>query len=165
MARNLKAVDRCPLKQDLTTRLSSLTSSALTAAALESVMTSVLDDHAPATRRKVSARCDPWFSTVAEQARTAKRHKRQTERQWKKHPVRGNFRGPADDECGSAAAPGEVVAGTARNMRLSTLKGKPDLLRNQERKRQRWFSSALWHWTVPGSDSVCIRQRTPKPQA
>ncbi|KAL8565365.1 hypothetical protein ACOMHN_029060 [Nucella lapillus] len=85
MARNLKPVDRCALKQDLTTRLSSLTSSTLTAAALDSVMTSVLDDHAPATRRKVSARCDPWFSTVAEQARTAKRHKRQMERQWKKH--------------------------------------------------------------------------------
>ncbi|KAL8614898.1 hypothetical protein ACOMHN_042856 [Nucella lapillus] len=85
MARNLKAVDRCALKQDLTTRLSSLTSSTLTAATLDSVMTSVLDDHAPATRRKVSARCDPWFSTVAEQARTAKRHKRQMERQWKKH--------------------------------------------------------------------------------
>ncbi|KAL8614448.1 hypothetical protein ACOMHN_007784 [Nucella lapillus] len=59
MARNLKAVDRCALKQDLTTRLSSLTSSTLTAAALDSVMTSVLDDHAPATRRKVSTRCDP----------------------------------------------------------------------------------------------------------
>ncbi|KAL8573343.1 hypothetical protein ACOMHN_032805 [Nucella lapillus] len=55
MARNLKAVDRCALKQDLTTRLPSLTSSTLTAAALDSVMTSVLDDHAPATRRKVSA--------------------------------------------------------------------------------------------------------------
>ncbi|KAL8617239.1 hypothetical protein ACOMHN_054032 [Nucella lapillus] len=84
MARNLKTVDRCALKQDLTTRLSSLTSSTLTASTLDSVMTSVLDDHAPATRRKVSARCDPWFSTVAEQARTAKRHKRQMERQWKK---------------------------------------------------------------------------------
>ncbi|KAL8607392.1 hypothetical protein ACOMHN_024417 [Nucella lapillus] len=59
MARNLKAVGRCALKQDLTTRLSSLTSSTLTATALDSVMTSVLDDHAPATRRKVSARCDP----------------------------------------------------------------------------------------------------------
>ncbi|KAL8575261.1 hypothetical protein ACOMHN_001807 [Nucella lapillus] len=81
MACNLKAVNRCALKQDLTTRLSSLTSSALTAAALDSVMTSVLDDHAPATRRKVSARCEPWFSTVAEQARTAKRHKHQMERQ------------------------------------------------------------------------------------
>ncbi|KAL8564211.1 hypothetical protein ACOMHN_017480 [Nucella lapillus] len=85
MARNLKAVDRCALKQGLTTRLSSLTSSTLTAAALDAVMTSVLDDHAPATRRKVSARCDPWFSTVAEQARSAKQHKRQMERQWKKH--------------------------------------------------------------------------------
>ncbi|KAL8610882.1 hypothetical protein ACOMHN_056737 [Nucella lapillus] len=67
-----------------TTSLSSLTSSTLTAAALDSVMTSVLDDHAPATRRKASAGCDPWFSTVAEQARTAKRHKRQMERQLKK---------------------------------------------------------------------------------
>ncbi|KAL8605767.1 hypothetical protein ACOMHN_066349 [Nucella lapillus] len=90
MARNLKAVDRCALKQDLTTRLSSLTSSTLTAAALDSVMTNVLDDHAPATRCKVSARCDPWFSTVAEQARTAKRHKRQMERQWKKHRLLTN---------------------------------------------------------------------------
>ncbi|KAL8605059.1 hypothetical protein ACOMHN_018860 [Nucella lapillus] len=87
MTRSLKAVDRSALKQDLTTRLFSLTSSTLTAAALDSVMTSVLDDHAPATRRKVSARCDPWFSTVAEQARTAKRHKRQMERQWKKNIV------------------------------------------------------------------------------
>ncbi|KAL8612647.1 hypothetical protein ACOMHN_044588 [Nucella lapillus] len=54
-ARNVRAVDRCALKQDLTTRLSSLTSSTLTAATLDSVMTSVLNDHAPATRRKVSA--------------------------------------------------------------------------------------------------------------
>ncbi|KAL8573033.1 hypothetical protein ACOMHN_010463 [Nucella lapillus] len=85
MARNLKAVDRCALKQDLTIRLSSMTSSTLTASALDSAMTSVLDDHTLATRRKVSARCDPWFSTVAEHARTAKQHKRQMERQWKKH--------------------------------------------------------------------------------
>ncbi|KAL8624224.1 hypothetical protein ACOMHN_027530 [Nucella lapillus] len=70
---------------------SSLTSSKLTADALDSVMTSVLDDHAPASRRKVSARCDPWFSTVAEQARTAKRHKRQMERQWKKNPSANYF--------------------------------------------------------------------------
>ncbi|KAL8563741.1 hypothetical protein ACOMHN_063509 [Nucella lapillus] len=56
MARNLKAVDCCALKQYLTTCLFSLTSSTLTAATLDSVMTSVLDDHAPATRCKVSAR-------------------------------------------------------------------------------------------------------------
>ncbi|KAL8573939.1 hypothetical protein ACOMHN_029386 [Nucella lapillus] len=55
MARNLKAVDRCAPKQGLTTRLSSLTST-LTTAALDSVMTSVLDDHVPDTRRKVSVR-------------------------------------------------------------------------------------------------------------
>ncbi|KAL8615026.1 hypothetical protein ACOMHN_066856 [Nucella lapillus] len=69
---------------DLTNRLYSLTSSTLTAAALDPVMSSVLDDHAPATRRKVSARCVPWFSTVAEQASTAKRHKRQMEGQYEK---------------------------------------------------------------------------------
>ncbi|KAL8563834.1 hypothetical protein ACOMHN_061958 [Nucella lapillus] len=55
MARNLKAVDGCALKQDLTTSLSSMTSSTLTAATLDSVMTSVLDNHAPATRRNMSA--------------------------------------------------------------------------------------------------------------
>ncbi|KAL8624620.1 hypothetical protein ACOMHN_045155 [Nucella lapillus] len=42
MARNLKAVDRCALKQDLTTRLSSLTSSTLTAAALDSKSPSLM---------------------------------------------------------------------------------------------------------------------------
>ena len=48
-------------------------------------MVSVQEAHAPATRRRISARAlSPWFGTVREEMRAAKRARRRAERQWVK---------------------------------------------------------------------------------
>ena len=52
---------------------------------LDSVLTGVLDDHAPAMRRRVRPqKSAPWFSGVAGKVRTLKQQRRRAERLWLK---------------------------------------------------------------------------------
>ena len=52
---------------------------------LDSVLTGVLDDHAPAMRRRVRPqKSAPWFSGVAGKVRTLKEQRRRAERLWLK---------------------------------------------------------------------------------
>jgi len=56
-----------------------------TADQLHACLVSVLEAHAPATRRRISPRAlSPWFGTVREEMRAAKRARRRAERQWVK---------------------------------------------------------------------------------
>ena len=83
MARNIRAIDRTALRDDLQDCLSGLQS--LSAGDLDSHLRCVLDKHAPATRRKVPYRMSaPWFKAVSEKARAAKQQRRRAERQWLK---------------------------------------------------------------------------------
>ena len=83
MARNIRAIDRTALKDDLLDCLSGLQS--LSAGDLDSHLRCVLDKHAPATRRKVpSRRSAPWLKAVSEKIRAAKQQRRRAERQWLK---------------------------------------------------------------------------------
>ena len=83
MARNIRAIDRTALKDDLLDCLSGLQS--LSAGDLDSHLRCVLDKHAPVMQRKVpSRRSAPWFKTVSEKVRAAKQQRRRAERQWLK---------------------------------------------------------------------------------
>ena len=76
-ARNIRAVHRPTLKEDLCSHLSALSSPS--AVELDSTLRTVLDKHAPATQRKVSTRRScPWYSAVSEELRAAKRERRKT---------------------------------------------------------------------------------------
>ncbi|WP_419615364.1 endonuclease/exonuclease/phosphatase family protein, partial [Thiolapillus sp.] len=80
-ARNIRAVHRPTLKEDLRSHLSALSSPS--AVELDSTLRTVLDKHAPATQRKVSTRRScPWYSAVSEELRAAKRERRKAERRW-----------------------------------------------------------------------------------
>ena len=83
MARNIRAIDRTALRDDLQDCLSGLQS--LSAMDFDSHLRCVLDKHAPATRRKVpSRRSAPWFKAVSEKVGAAKQQRRCAERQWLK---------------------------------------------------------------------------------
>lgn len=83
-ARNIRAIDREALKADLHQRLSVLPSPS--ADDLDCVLRDVLDSHAPATQRRISSRrSSPWFGSVSEEVRAAKRARRRAERRWLKH--------------------------------------------------------------------------------
>ena len=83
MTRNIRAIDRAALTADLATRLSHLPCPS--ADDLHSVLTGVLDDHAPAMRRRVRPQKNaPWFSGVAEEVRSLKQQRRRVERLWLK---------------------------------------------------------------------------------
>ena len=71
-ARNIRAVHRPTLKEDLRSRLSAL--SCPSAVDVDSTLRTVFEKHAPATQHKVSTRrgC-PWYSAVSEELRAAKR--------------------------------------------------------------------------------------------
>ena len=75
---NLRAIDRTVFKYDLHSELARLDypSTEQCNAALQSV----LDKHAPVSKRKVSVgKYSPWFSLVGDQLLTAKRQRRQAE--------------------------------------------------------------------------------------
>ena len=79
MARNIRAVDRKALKDDLQDCLSGLQS--LSAGDLYSHLRCVLDKHAPATQRKVpSRRSAHWFKAVSENVWAAKEQRGNAER-------------------------------------------------------------------------------------
>ena len=83
MTRNIRAIDRAALKADLTARHSHLPCPI--ADDLDSVLTGVLDDHAPVMRRRVRPQKNaPWFSGVAEEVRSLKQQRRRAERLWLK---------------------------------------------------------------------------------
>ena len=83
MTRNISAIDRAALKADLAARLSRLPCPS--ADDLDSVLTGVLDDHAPVMRRRVRPQKNaPWFSGVAEEVLYLKQQKRRAERLWLK---------------------------------------------------------------------------------
>ena len=79
MTRNIHAA----LKADLTARLSHLPCPS--ADDLDSVLTGVLDDHAPVMRRRVRPQKNaPWFSSVAGEVQSLKQQGRCAERLWLK---------------------------------------------------------------------------------
>ena len=82
-ARNIHAIDRPALKSALVTRLSDLQSPV--AEDRDSLLTGVLDGHAPAKRRRVCSKENaPWFSDVVDEVRSSKQRRRRCQRQWLK---------------------------------------------------------------------------------
>ena len=80
-ARNIRAILRQALKEDLRRHLSYL--SFFSAEDLVSALRTVLDKHAPAIQHKVSTRrSSPWYSAVSGERRAAKRGRRKAERRW-----------------------------------------------------------------------------------
>lgn len=80
-ARNIRAIDKAAFRADLE---SELALEACTADRYNAALRSVLDKHAPATRRKVPARKpSPWFGLVSEELLQAKRDRRHAETQWR----------------------------------------------------------------------------------
>ena len=83
MARNIRAIERTALKDDIQDCISGLQS--LSAGDLGPHLRCVLDKHAPATRQKVpSCMNAPRFAAVNEEVRAAKQPRRRAERQWLK---------------------------------------------------------------------------------
>ena len=82
-ARNIAAIDLSSCRSDLQAGLDSCTT--LSAEQLHRLLQNLLDQHAPATQRKVSSRPpSPWFCAVGPQLPEAKRERRRVERQWLK---------------------------------------------------------------------------------
>ena len=70
--RNIRAIYRPTLKEDLRSHLSALSFPSVVD--LDSTLRTDLDKHAPATQRKVSTRRScPWYSAVSGELRAAKR--------------------------------------------------------------------------------------------
>ena len=84
--RNVRAVGRSVFAGDLTAGLAASPSpSAEHADQYCASLRSVLDRHAPPTKRKVTERpSSPWFSLVSEELLVAKRERRQAERRWRR---------------------------------------------------------------------------------
>ena len=81
--RNIKAINRNALKRDVAAVVH--TQPELTARQLNDELRSLLDKHAPATRRRVPAgRSSPWYAGVSQELRSAKRQRRRAERRWLK---------------------------------------------------------------------------------
>ena len=82
-ARKIADIDTTAFMSDLRVRLEASTQ--LSADQLHHLLSSLLDCHAPATRRKVSCRpLSPWFASVGPELLQAKRERRQAERHWLK---------------------------------------------------------------------------------
>ena len=82
-AKNIAAIDLSSFRSDLQAGLESCTT--LSAVQLHRLLENLLDQHAPATQRKVSSRPpSPWFCAVGPQPLEAKRERRRAERQWLK---------------------------------------------------------------------------------
>ena len=81
--RNIKAITRNALKRDIAAIVD--TQPELTAQQLNEELRTLLDKHAPATRRRVPAgRSSPWYASVSQELRSAKRQRRRAERRWLK---------------------------------------------------------------------------------
>ena len=81
--RNIKAINRNALKRDVAAMVH--TQLELTAQQLNDELRSLLDKHAPATRRRVPAgRSSPWYAGVSQELRSAKCQCRRAERRWLK---------------------------------------------------------------------------------
>ena len=77
--RNIKAINRNALKRDVAAMVH--TQLELTARQLNDELHSLLDKHAPTTRRRVPAgRSSPWYAGVSQELRSAKRQRRRAER-------------------------------------------------------------------------------------
>ena len=82
-ATNIAAIDLSSFRSDLQAGLDFCTT--LSAEQLHRLLQNLLDQHAPATQRKVSSRPpSPWFCAVGPQLLEAKRERRRAERQWLK---------------------------------------------------------------------------------
>ena len=65
--RNLRMIDRLAIRADFSEKLSISTLPHPTADQVDTCLRSVLDDHAPASRRRVASRATTeWYATVAE---------------------------------------------------------------------------------------------------
>ena len=81
MTRNIRTIDRQAFKLDLASQLNAI--NCTSADQYNNIVRSVLDNHAPVTKRKVVDRTSsPWFCLVSEQLLEAKRMRRQAERKW-----------------------------------------------------------------------------------
>ena len=82
VVRNLRAVNRASFNEDFQADLGNLTDS--TADQLNAILRTVLDKHAPASRRRVSTgKPSPWFSLLGFDLLAAKRERLQAERPWR----------------------------------------------------------------------------------
>ncbi|KAL8610879.1 hypothetical protein ACOMHN_056734 [Nucella lapillus] len=81
--RNVRAIDRASLREDLLTELSCLDS--CTADQYNAALHGILDKHAPVSRRRVMERRVPipWFSLLGDELLDAKRERRQAEQMWR----------------------------------------------------------------------------------
>ena len=78
---SLRAMDRDAFRHDLSVEVSPALCP--TVDQLDSALRAVLDRHAPVTRRKVgSARSAPWYATVKEELREAKKERHRAEKKW-----------------------------------------------------------------------------------
>ena len=79
--RNIRAIDRPALRADFVNKLSPTSLPHPTADQVDDCLRSVLDVHAPATRRRVASRTTTgWYATIAEELQAAKRERRRFER-------------------------------------------------------------------------------------
>ena len=80
---NIKGINRDDFRKDVAAIVD--TQPELTALQLKEELCSLLDKHAPAARRIVPAgRSSPWYASVSEELRSAKRQRRRAERTWLK---------------------------------------------------------------------------------
>ena len=74
-------IHRTKLMHDIQANLT--TSLPTTAEQLDNCLRSLLDKHAPATKCRVAIqKCSPWYNSVRDQLRTAKKDRRKAERLW-----------------------------------------------------------------------------------
>ena len=79
--RYVKAINRNALKRDVASIVD--IQPELTAQQLNEELRTLLDKHAPATRRRVPAGpSSPWYASVSQELRSAKRQRRRAERRW-----------------------------------------------------------------------------------
>jgi hypothetical protein len=89
LVRNIRSIDRSALVNDLDSVIAESPSpSADNADKYFASLRSVLDKHAPATKRKIRERPSaPWFLLVSEELLEAKRVRRREERRWRSNPI------------------------------------------------------------------------------
>ena len=85
IVRNIRSIDRCSFKKDLTSEISASPSpTADNADAYVTSLRAVLDKHAPTAKRTVRDRSSsPWFCVLGNDLLNAKRARRSAERRWR----------------------------------------------------------------------------------
>ena len=79
--RNLISINRDNFSHDISTYIATQTS--LSAEHLNEFLCSLIDIHAPKTQTRAPLqKCDPWYSEIRDQLRSAKRKHRKAERRW-----------------------------------------------------------------------------------